>query len=67
MTGTQGGKTWVEWSREVAELMMKDAGMDPGDYEGPDEALRGFFEDGDSPKGVLEYYEKKSNQVLIDG
>ena len=48
-------KTWEEWSREVAEMMMRDIGVDLA-YKGPDEALRGFWEDGDSPKEVLKYY-----------
>ena len=45
-------KTWEEWSREVGELMLKDIGEDPAGYERPDEALRGFYEDGDEPQDV---------------
>lgn len=50
--------SWEKWSRKVATLMCKAIEVPDDNYEGPDEALRGFYEDGDSPQEVLDYYDE---------
>ncbi len=57
-------KTWEEWSREVGELMLKDIGEDPAGYERPDEALRGFYEDGDEPQDARRWLKHSKSNTM---